>query len=151
MKPEGREQAGCCTSPGNPSQGSAACVWSINSSKAEQCASLTWSLREGWAHTRLGSHSAQPLTLHSPVTGALGGILQSGQGTRGGRERSVMSSTIQKNLRTHSSCSWQNFKQYQTELKLGSHTFSLWSSLKHTSQQQQKVNFCSVYSALQAP
>lgn len=41
-----------------------------------------------------------------------------------------------------------------TELKLGSHTFrssSVWSSLKHTSQQQQKVNFCTVYSPLQAP
>lgn len=59
---------------------------------------------QGWAHI-----------LHlSPCT-----ALSQGQrgdptvwaGHNRGRERFVMSSTIQKKIRTHSFCSWQNFKQ----------------------------------------
>lgn len=113
VKPEGGEQARCHTSPGNPVQHTA-CVWGINSSKAEQPARLTWSLREEQALTWLQARTLRAVLLHAwPCqrdTGSswrLGGV-EGGEG----REKCVMKSTIevQKKIGTNSFCFGQNFK-----------------------------------------
>ena len=116
VKPEGREQARCHTSPGNPIQHTAACVWGINSSKAEQSARLTQGPREERACTWLCARTLlHAMLLHAqPYQRDIGEILESGGWVEGGegREKSVMRSTIkvQKKIRTHSFCFWQTFK-----------------------------------------
>lgn len=92
VKPEGREQARCHTSPGNPGQHTAACVWGISSSKAEQPARLTWSLREEQARTRLQARTLRAVLLHArPYQRDTGELLASSGSGRWGRKGEVCS------------------------------------------------------------
>lgn len=90
VKPEGREQARCHTSPGNPVQHTAACVWGINSSKAEQPARLTWSLREEQARTWLQARTLRAALLRArPYQRDIGELLASRGSGRWGRKGEV--------------------------------------------------------------